>query len=71
MLLFRSEEHLRRWLEDPARPRGESLTLEQQWDLARHWFAGRHLPEWRKRSAAEAEAVFRGVGLTSDFWSLS
>lgn len=71
MLLFRSEEHLDRWLEDPSRPRGERLTLEQQWDLARSWFAGRHRPEWKKRSADEAESVFRGAGLTSDFWRLT
>jgi hypothetical protein len=68
MLLFRSEEHLERWLEDDRRPRGEALRLEQQWRLARLWFRGRHLPEWRKRTADEAEAVFRDAGLTGNFW---
>jgi hypothetical protein len=70
MLLFRSEEHLERWLESPAHPRGETMTLQQQWELAKRWFAGRHLREWRKRDAAQAEDVFRSVGLTSNFWSL-
>jgi hypothetical protein len=46
------------------------MTLEQQWQLAQRWFAGRHLPEWKRRTPAEAEAVFRSVGLTSEFWSL-
>ena len=71
MLAFRSEEHLGLWLRDPSRPRGEALSLEQQWELAQKWFAGRHLPEWHKRSAEEAEAVFCSVGLTSDFWRLT
>ena len=70
MLLFRSEEHVERWLENGARPRGQVLSLAQQWDLARRWFRGRHLPEWRKRTAAEAEAVFASAGLSGDFWHL-
>jgi hypothetical protein len=69
MLLFRSEEHLENWLIE--RPRGEKMTVEQQWDLARRWFAGRDRPEWTRRSAEEAEAVFRNVGLTSEFWKLT
>ena len=70
MLLFRSEEHLERWLRDPAHPRGETLTLGAQWELARAWFRGRADVAWRKRTVAEAESVFRSVGLTSDFWRL-
>lgn len=71
MLLFRSEEHLDRWLADGTRPRGEAMPLDRQWRLARDWFRGRHLPEWRKRTAAEAEAVFRSAGLDGDFWRLT
>lgn len=71
MLLFRSEEHLGRWLADGTRPRGETVTLDQQWRLAREWFRGRHLPGWRKRSPAEAEAVFRAAGLDGGFWRLA
>lgn len=70
MLAFRSEGHLRRWL-GAGKPAGESFPLETQWELAQRWFAGRHLPSWKRRTPAEAEAVFRSVGLTSDFWSLS
>ena len=70
MLLFRSEEHLEQWLES-AHPRGETLTLDQQWELAKRWFAGRHLTSWTRRTAEEAEEVFRSVGLTSSLWSLA
>ena len=70
MLLFRSKEHLERWL-GAGHERGAELTLEQQWQLAQKWFAGRHLSEWKKRSADEATAVFRSVGLDGDFSTLS
>jgi hypothetical protein len=70
MLLFRSEEHLDRWLASGDHPRGERMSLEQQWALARSWFAGRDRPEWRKKSASEAEALFTAAGLTGDFWRL-
>ena len=70
MLLFRSEEHVERWVAR-GRPRGATLSLQQQWRLAQAWFRGRHLPEWRKRTPAEAEEVLRGAGLTGDFWRLS
>ena len=66
MLLFRSEEHLERWFAG-GRQRGAVLSIEQQWRLAAAWFEGRHLPEWRRRSAPEAEAVFHSVGLTGAF----
>ena len=71
MLLFRSEEHLGNWLKDSSHPQGKILTLEQQWALARKWFTGRYKPEWTKRSADEAEEIFRSVGLTDKFWRLS
>lgn len=67
MLLFRSEEHLGRWL-SLGHPAGEKLTLDQQWELALRWFAGRHLPGWQRRTPAEAQRVFASVGLSSDFW---
>ena len=71
MLLFRSEEHLETWLTSGAGPRGERMSLDTQWELARAWFTGRHLPTWRRRSPEEAEEVFASVGLSGDFWRLT
>ncbi len=71
MLLFRSEEHLERWIESDNRPIGETLTVEQQWKLATRWFAGRDSLGWHKWTSSEAEEVFRSADLTSEFWSLS
>lgn len=71
MLLFRSEEHMRRWYERQEMPLGATLTLQQQWDLARVWYTDRASPDWRRRTAAEAEAVFAGLGLSDPFWRLT
>jgi hypothetical protein len=71
MLLFRSEEHVEAWYREQGIPIGATLTLEQQWELARIWYADRLSPEWRRRTAEEAEAVFAGLGLIGDFWRLT
>jgi hypothetical protein len=71
MLLFRSEEDIERWSEVRGTPRGEVLSVEQQWRLARAVYADRLRPGYRRRTAEEAEAVFAEIGLTGPFWSLS
>lgn len=71
MLLFRSEEHIDRWLANRRLPRGESFSLEQGWQLARAWYHDRLSPAYQRRTPAEAEAVFASVGLTGDFWCLA
>ena len=70
MLGFRSEAHVDRWLEQRGLPRGAVFSLEQLWGLADAWYADRLAPDWQRRTAAEAEAVFAGLGLAGDFWRL-
>jgi Alkylmercury lyase len=70
MLLFRSEEHAEDWSRSQGTPLGAFLTLQQQWELARVWYADRRSPGWRRRTPEEAEAVFASIGLTGDFWRL-
>jgi hypothetical protein len=70
MLIFRSEEHLERWLAGGENPTGARMTTAQQWDLARGWFEGRDRPEWRKRSVEQAHDVFRAAGLSGEFWKI-
>jgi hypothetical protein len=70
MLLFRSEEHISRWSDLRGTPRGERLSIEQQWHLAREWYADRARPGARRKTVDEAEAVFAKLGLTGVFWSL-
>lgn len=71
MLLFRSEEHAANWYERKGLPLGATLTLRQQWDLARIWYADRLSREWRRRTPEEAEAVFTSLGLVGEFWRLT
>jgi hypothetical protein len=70
MLLFRSEGDIERWSAIRGIPRGEVMSVEQQWRLACAWFEDRLRPGYRRRTAPEAEAVFAEIGLTGPFWSL-
>jgi len=69
-LFFRSEDAVEAWCERRSIARGEILTLEQCWVLAQRWYEDRMSPNWKRRSAAEADAIFRAAGLTGSFWSL-
>lgn len=71
MLAFRSEAHVDRWCTARRLSRGAVFTLDQAWRLAQAWYAGRLSPDWRRRTPAEAEAVFASAGLTGSFWKLS
>ncbi len=70
MLLFRSEEHRDNWLSARGLSHGATLSVAQQWDLARVWYRDRMSPEWRRRTPDEAQAVFESLGLTEPFWKL-
>lgn len=67
MLLFRSEEHV----ELAGKPKGAFMTTDQLWRLADTWYHDRDDPQWRRRSADEAEQVFADIGLTGEFWKLA
>jgi hypothetical protein len=71
MLLFRSEEHIDRWCSQWRLERGGVLSLETGWKLATAWFgADRRIPQWRRRTLEETEALFGELGLTGEFWRL-
>jgi len=71
MLAFRSDAHVDRWCAARRLPRGAVFTLEQAWQLGRAWYAEKLSPDWRRATAAEAEATFASIGLTGDFWRLT
>jgi hypothetical protein len=70
MLLFRSEGHVARWLEERGLEQGGVLTPEQLWGLADAWYRNRLSPDWRRRTPDEAQEIFEGLGLTGPFWNL-
>ena len=71
MLLFRSEEHLETWLAERDIARGATMTVAQQWRLAKTWYSNRLDRDWRRRTPDEAQEVFESCGLTGPFWALS
>jgi hypothetical protein len=68
MHLFRSEEHIRRWL-GPRAP-GATTTAATLCALAHRWWGDRLSPTWQPRSRAASQAILADLGLTSAFWQL-
>ena len=68
MNLFRSEEHVRRWLGD-RRP-GATLPVETLAALAVTWWSDRLAPDWTPHIREQNQAILDGLGLTGDFWQL-
>lgn len=68
MLIFRSEDHVDRWL--AGRPAGATIPLESVAALATAWWSSRLAPDWRPRTRAENQAILDGLGLIGLFWDL-
>ena len=68
MHLFRSEEHVERWL--AGRPPGGTIPVEALSALAYAWWGDRLAPDWRPHTREENQAILDRVGLTGPFWRL-
>lgn len=68
MNLFRSEEHINRWLN--GRSAGATISVAKLSELAHAWWGNRLDPDWQPRSRAENEAILISLGLVDDFWTL-
>ena len=68
MNLFRSEEHVARWL--GPRPAGATTPVAMLSELAHAWWGGRLAPDWRPRSRERNRAILDSLGLTGEFWRL-
>jgi hypothetical protein len=68
MNLFRSEEHIFRWL--GARRPGATIPAQKLCDLAHAWWDTRLSPDWRPRTRGENQAILERLGLTETFWVL-
>ena len=68
MLLFRSEAHVKAWLQ--GRRRGATVPIVQLAELANAWWGDRLSPEWRPHTREQNQAILERVGLTGEFWSL-
>ena len=68
MNLFRSEEHVTRWL--GGREPGATIPVAKLSELAYGWYRDRLSPDWRPRTRDENQAILDHLGLTGDFWRL-
>lgn len=68
MLFFRSEADLKAWLQSKNAARGATLTISQLWQLSQLWYHNRMDVEYHGRSLEQVQAIFKKVGLVSEFW---
>jgi hypothetical protein len=70
MLFFRSEEDLLQWLESKKVERGAVLSINQVWELSKRWYPNRLSRDYHGRSVEQGMEIFKGLGLTSEFWKI-
>ena len=68
MNLFRSGEHIERWL--AGREPGATISAEKLSELAHAWWADRLTPAWRPHTRDINQAILDRLGLAGDFWRL-
>ena len=68
MNLFRSEEHVARWL--GGRGPGATVSVSTLAELARAWWADRLSPDWRPHPRSQNAAILERLGLVGEFWGL-
>ena len=68
MNLFRSEEHIARWL--AGREPGATITAAKLAELAYAWWADRLAPDWRPHTREQNAAILERLGLVGEFWAL-
>ena len=68
MNLFRSEEHIERWL--GGRRPGTTLSVAKLSELGHAWYGDRLAPGWQPHTRDKNQAVLERLGLTGDFWQL-
>jgi hypothetical protein len=68
MNLFRSEEHVQRWL--AGRPAGATIPVAKLAELAQAWWHDRLATDWRPHTRDQNQAILDGLALTGPFWQL-
>jgi hypothetical protein len=68
MNLFRSEEHIARWLADRAP--GATISIAKLSELAHAWWDDRLAPDWRPHTREQNAAILGRLELGGEFWAL-
>ncbi len=58
------------WQTEQQQVGGEMLDVSQIWALSQRWYGNRLSPDFRGRTVAQIEEIFRSLNLTSRFWYL-
>jgi hypothetical protein len=69
MNLFRSEEHIARWL--GGRQPGAMIPVAKLATLAQAWWSDRLSPDWTPHTRDQNQAILERLGLTGEFWRLA
>jgi hypothetical protein len=68
MLLFRSEDHVDRWL--AGRMPGATIPVSKLAALADAWWGDRLDPAWEPHTREQNQRILEDLGLTGSFWRL-
>ena len=68
MNLFRSEEHIARWLH--GRQPGATIPAAKLAELAHAWWDDRLSPGWVPHTREQNQAILDALGLAGGFWAL-
>lgn len=68
MNLFRSEEHVARWL--GGREPGITIPVTKVVELGLAWYVDRLEPDWRPHTRDENRAILDRLDLVGEFWRL-
>jgi hypothetical protein len=68
MNLFRSEEHIARWLGERAP--GATIPVTKLGELSQAWWSDRLSADWVPHTREQNTAILERLGLTCDFWRL-
>ena len=69
MNLFRSEEHIKRWL--GGREPGATISVAKLSQLAHAWWSDRLAADWQPHTLEQNQAILDQLELTGGFWRLS
>lgn len=70
MLLFKDAAQVADWSARHRIPQGDIQPVTTVLELARRWYGEYLRPDWRKKSVAEARAIFTELGLVHPVWHL-
>ncbi len=70
ILFFSSPEKIAAWSRRHGRPMGSALEIGRAVRLGQLWFGDYASPDWKRKNADQAGAVFAELGLDPAFWRI-